>query len=61
MRLLRLLVGDDQESDQLLAQALTMATNRVVVKRPRLAPALAGPEPNFAISGKNSRFDVYLV
>ena len=61
MRLIRLLVGDDQDSDQLLAAALAIATRRVVVKRPRLAPALAGPEPNFTIGGKNSRFDVYLV
>ena len=60
MRLIRLLVGDDEDSDQLLAAALAIATRRVVVKRPRLAPALRGPEPNFTISGKNSRFDVYL-
>ena len=61
MRLIRLLVGDDEDSDGLLAAALTVATRRVVVKRPRLAPALAGPAPNFAIGGKNSRFDVYLI
>lgn len=61
MRLIRLLVGEDQDSDQLLAAALGVAGRRVVVKRPRLAPALRGPEPNFAISGKNSRFDVYLI
>lgn len=61
MRLIRLLVGGDEDSDQLLAAALAIATRRVVVKRPRLAPALIGTEPNFTISGKNSRFDVYLV
>jgi len=61
MRLIRLLVGDDEDSDQLLAAARAIATRRVVVKRPRLAPALLGPEPNFTIGGKNSRFDVYLV
>ncbi len=61
MRLIRLLVGDDEDSDGLLAAALTVAGRRVVVKRPRLAPALAGPAPNFAINGKNSRFDVYLI
>ena len=60
MRLIRLLVGDDEDSDQLLAAALAIAIRRVVVKRPRLAPALLGPEPNFTIGGKNSRFDVYL-
>ena len=61
MRLIRLLVGDDEDSDGLLAAALSVAGRRVVVKRPRLAPALAGPAPNFAIGGKNSRFDVYLI
>lgn len=61
MRLIRLLVGDDQDSDGLLAAALGVAGRRVVVKRPRLAPALIGPVPDFTISGKNSRFDVYLV
>lgn len=61
MRLIRLLVGDDEDSGQLLAAALAIASRRVVVKRPRLAPALRGPEPNFTTGGKNSRFDVYLV
>lgn len=61
MRIIRLLAGDDQGSDQLLAAALKLAGRRVVVKRPRLAPPLSGPKANFAISGKNSRFDVYLV
>lgn len=61
MRLIRLLVGDDEDSDGLLHAALSVATRRVVVKRPRLAPALAGPAPSFAIGGKNSRFDVYLI
>jgi len=61
MRLIRLLVGDDEDSDALLAAALTVAGRRVVVKRPRLAPALAGPAPNLAINGTNSRFDVYLI
>jgi 16S rRNA (guanine1516-N2)-methyltransferase len=61
MRLIRLLVGDDQDSDALLTAGLTVAGKRVVVKRPRLAPPLAGPAANFSLGGKNSRFDVYLV
>ncbi|HIJ90689.1 MAG TPA: class I SAM-dependent methyltransferase [Deltaproteobacteria bacterium] len=32
-----------------------------MVKRPRLAPALRGRKADFTISGKNSRFDVYLI
>lgn len=61
MRLLRLLTGDDHDSEKLLAQALEIALRRVVVKRPRLAPSLTGQAPDFNINGKNSRFDVYIV
>ena len=61
MRLIRLLVGDDEDSDALLRAALGVASRRVVVKRPCLAPALLGPNANFTISGKNNRFDVYLL
>jgi len=61
MRLIRLLVGDDEDSDELLRAALAVAGRRVVVKRPRLAPPLPGPAANFISRGKNSRFDVYLV
>ncbi|MEW6427509.1 MAG: class I SAM-dependent methyltransferase [Thermodesulfobacteriota bacterium] len=60
MRILRLLAGDDQDADSLLAAALDKATKRVVVKRPRHAPPLAGAAPSHALSGESSRFDVYL-
>ncbi|HRD67325.1 MAG TPA: class I SAM-dependent methyltransferase [Candidatus Competibacter sp.] len=59
MRLLRQLVGDDEDAPELLAAALTRARRRVVVKRPRLAPPLAGPPPGFRIVSPNTRFDVY--
>jgi len=60
MRLVREIVGEDKDSDDLLVQALHYATSRVVVKRPRLAPALANLKPDFCITGKQQRFDVYL-
>ncbi|MFO1428704.1 MAG: class I SAM-dependent methyltransferase [Candidatus Competibacteraceae bacterium] len=60
MRLLRELVGDDADASDLLAAALHCARRRVVVKRPRLAPALDGPRPTMRISAENTRFDVYL-
>jgi len=60
MRLLRLIVGDDQDSSALLEEALKVATNRVVVKRPKGAPLIAGKPPTHEIVMKNSRFDVYL-
>ena len=61
MRILRTLVGDDQDAPELLKTALHFAVNRVVVKRPRLAPMLGGLEPSHAITGRTSRFDIYLV
>ncbi|NJD26206.1 MAG: SAM-dependent methyltransferase [Betaproteobacteria bacterium] len=59
MRLFRPLVGDDDDAPDLLAAALALASHRVVVKRPRKAPALAGPAPGYALEGKSSRFDIY--
>ena len=59
MRLLRQLAGDDEDAPTLLAVALACAGNRVVVKRPRLAPALSGPPPTTRIVTPNTRFDLY--
>jgi len=59
MRLFRPLAGDDDDAPQLLAAALALATHRVVVKRPRKAPAIAGVAPGYALEGKSSRFDIY--
>lgn len=53
-------IGDDEDSEALLAVALTCATSRVVVKRPRLATPIKGPAPSFCLSGSSSRFDVYV-
>jgi 16S rRNA (guanine1516-N2)-methyltransferase len=60
MRIVRALVGDDQDGSLLLERALKSAENRVVVKRPKGAPPLAGLSPSHEILMKNSRFDVYL-
>ena len=59
MRLLRDVVGADEDTQQLLNLALKKAKHRIVVKRPRLAPPLDGPIPNTTYTGKSSRFDVY--
>lgn len=61
MRILRELVGDDCDASDCLALALSLLNTkqRVVVKRPRLAPALHGPQPTLVFPGKSSRFDVY--
>ena len=59
MRLFRPLVGDDDDAPALLAAALALATHRVVVKRSRKAPAIAGEAPGYVLEGKSSRFDIY--
>ncbi len=59
MRLFRPLVGADDDAPDLLAAALALATHRVVVKRPRKAPAVAGEKPGYVLEGKSSRFDIY--
>ncbi|WP_019411614.1 class I SAM-dependent methyltransferase [Pseudomonas psychrophila] len=59
MRLFRPLVGDDNDAPALLEAALALATHRVVVKRPRKAPCIAGPKPSHALDGKSSRYDIY--
>lgn len=59
MRLFRPLVGDDDDAPALLAAALALASHRVVVKRPRKAPAIAGPAPSHVLEGKSSRYDIY--
>ena len=60
MRILRHLVGNDQDAQMLCQQALQKAKKRVVVKRPRIAEPLLA-KPDIVFSGSNSRFDVYLI
>ncbi len=61
MRVFRHVVGEDTDADDLLPAALAVARKRVVVKRPRHAPDLAGHKPSLVVEGKSGRFDVYLV
>lgn len=58
MRFIRGLVGDDEDADVVLQQALSRA-KRVVVKRPKGAPLVAGLKPSHMIESKNTRYDVY--
>ncbi|WP_449280240.1 class I SAM-dependent methyltransferase [Litchfieldella rifensis] len=60
MRIFRDLAGDDDDAPRLLEAALDVATHRVAVKRPRTAPAIAGPAPAHVIEGKTSRYDLYV-
>jgi 16S rRNA (guanine1516-N2)-methyltransferase len=54
------LVGSDLDAHELLKTARKRATKRIVVKRPRLSPRLDEQSPQFIITGKSIRYDVYL-
>ena len=60
MRFFHDIAGSDADSDQLLDLAKFCAKKRIVVKRPRLAKPLNEITPNFVISGKSTRYDIYL-
>ena len=53
------IIGKDEDSEALLAHALAQPVKRVVVKRPRTAPAISGAKPSYTLEGKSSRFDIY--
>jgi 16S rRNA (guanine1516-N2)-methyltransferase len=59
MMILRDLLGDDLDKEQLFAAALKAAGKRVVVKSPEYAEPLDG-KPNDSFQGKLLRYDVYL-
>jgi 16S rRNA (guanine1516-N2)-methyltransferase len=60
MRLFREVVGEDGDAGELLDAARSVVSKRVVVKRPRKAGFLSGQRPDFQLSGKSTRYDVYL-
>lgn len=59
MTILRDLLGDDEDKEQLFEMAMQVATKRVVVKSPDYAEPIAG-KPNESFSGKLLRYDMYL-
>ena len=62
MRLVRDIVGLDEDAGELMKVALATADKRVVLKRPRLAAPLPGiPAPSHQIIGKSTRYDVFMV
>lgn len=58
MMVLRDLLGDDQDREQLFAAAFAATGKRVVVKSPDYAEPLGG-KPNESFQGKLLRYDVY--
>ncbi|WP_427981940.1 class I SAM-dependent methyltransferase [Agarivorans sp.] len=61
MRIFQHLVGADSDADELLQQALNIASKRVVVKRPSTATPLAGKAAANQLSTKTHRFDIYSI
>jgi 16S rRNA (guanine1516-N2)-methyltransferase len=59
MRIFHELVGPDPDADSLLEAARAAAVRRVVVKRARRAPWLAGVRPSGSLEGRTVRFDLY--
>ena len=60
LRVLRWLVGGDDDADQLFHVALSVARRRVGVKRPVKAEPLPGREPSTTHAGRSIRYDVYV-
>ncbi|HGJ5876145.1 MAG TPA: 16S rRNA (guanine(1516)-N(2))-methyltransferase RsmJ [Arsenophonus sp.] len=60
MRVFQSLVGTDEDADDLLKPAMTIAKRRVVVKRPDYTAHLTTISPQTTIKTKNHRFDIYL-
>jgi len=61
MRILKDILGTDEDSDKLLDISLEKAKHRVVVKRPRKSPHLMDKKPAYVMKGKANRFDVYII
>jgi len=62
MRLIREIVGTDQDSTDLMRVALDCARKRVVLKWPQKADAMAGIRaPSHQITGKSTRYDVFMI
>ncbi|NOQ78488.1 MAG: 16S rRNA methyltransferase [Gammaproteobacteria bacterium] len=55
------LIGDDNDSDELLNVCRQLAKKRVVVKRPIKAPYLDNQKPSLSMNMKKHRFDIYFV
>ncbi|MBL1420336.1 MAG: class I SAM-dependent methyltransferase [Alphaproteobacteria bacterium] len=62
MRLIREIVGTDEDSIELMQVALDNASKRVVLKWPQKADFMAGIRaPSHQIKGKSTRYDVFMI
>ncbi len=62
MRIIREIVGTDQDSTELMQVALDCTSKRVVLKWPQKADPMTGIRaPSHQISGKSTRYDVFMI
>lgn len=62
LRLIREIVGTDEDSIDLMKVALATARNRVVLKWPQRADPMTGIRlPSHRIAGKSTRYDVFML
>jgi len=62
MRLIRQIVGPDEDSLELMTVALASARKRVVLKWPLRADPMPGLQPpSHQITGKSTRYDVFMI
>ncbi len=61
MQILQRLHGNDDNTSELLDNALKYARKRVVVKRPIQAETISKKVPNTCIKSKKTRYDIYTI
>lgn len=61
MQILQKLLGQDDDTQELLNIALKIAKKRVVVKRPKGAENLTNIKPTYLVESKKTRYDVYII
>jgi len=61
MQILQTLLGQDEDTQELLDVALKVAKKRVVVKRPKGAENLTVTNPTYLVESKKTRYDVYII
>ena len=61
MQILQKLLGQDDDTQELLEVALKVAKKRVVVKRPKGAGNLTDIKPTYLVESKKTRYDIYII
>lgn len=59
MQLVKAIVGEDNDMDEIFLRSLQLCKQRVVVKRPIHAKYLADKKPDYQYRGRICRYDVY--